>query len=85
MPLANCKIKELASLNLPRKSLPTIEISRTDTGIDKAQLFWSVAYGRSENDADIIPGSSYDWTQHALQPDAHLSYAYAPQIQPRRV
>jgi len=39
-------------------------------------LDWSAAYGRSENDADIL-GSSYDWTQHALQLDARLSYAYA--------
>ena len=39
-------------------------------------LDWSAAYGRSENDADIL-GSRYDWTQHALQLDARLSYGYA--------
>ena len=39
-------------------------------------LDWSAAYGRSENDADML-GSSYDWTQHALQLDARLTYGYA--------
>ena len=37
-------------------------------------LVWSAAYGRSENDADLV-GADYDWTQHSVQMDARLSYA----------
>jgi hypothetical protein len=39
-------------------------------------LDWSAAYGRSENEADLM-GGSYDWTQHSAQLDARLSYARA--------
>ncbi len=37
-------------------------------------LDWSAAYGRSENEADLM-GERYDWTQHSAQLDARLSYA----------
>ncbi|MBQ4615019.1 MAG: autotransporter-associated beta strand repeat-containing protein, partial [Akkermansia sp.] len=39
-------------------------------------LDWSAAYGRSENDANML-GETYDWTQHTVQLDARLSYGVA--------